>query len=231
MAYNENKAFIPQSPAQLKKEYLETPFWFARFGPGSQITIVEDHPKNKPLRFIMKPSNKGGPAFATNLIKISDGFVQKDLELSKTSAQLLFYGLPDEVQNLKGCTFANDNGRWIFVAQTTPGHDENFPKSNQVAASMTEAPTEIGRQVQALVQGMEMTANLGIELNSKTMITIAEGMYVLYYYIIMGILPLASASPLATILNPSYTGRTSNPQPPPLGAFLSHPPYNPPLKK
>ena len=37
-----------------------------------------------------------------------------------------------------------------------------------------------------------------------------------------------SASPLATILNPSYTGRTSNPQPPPLGAFLSHPPYNPP---
>jgi len=50
-------------------------------------------------------------------------------------------------------------------------------------------------------------------------------------YIIMGILPLAFASPLATILNPSYTGRTSNPQPPPLGAFLSHPPYNPPLIK
>jgi len=168
----ENKAFVPQSPAQLKKEYMETPFWFSMFGPGSQITIVEDLPRNKPMRFYMKPDTKrGGPAYASNLIKITDGFSEKDLDLSKTSAQRLFLNLPDNIQNLKGCTFANDNGRWIFVAQTDTSLNSGFP---QPTRAPEHEQSTLDLRIRALKEAMSLTASLGTKIDSKIMIVLAE---------------------------------------------------------
>ena len=163
--------FVPKSPEQYRKEYMETPFWLAKFGPGSQFTVVEDLPRNKPMRYYMKPSQRGGPAYASNLIKITDGLVTKDLDLSITSAQLLFIALPgpEVVQNLKGCTFANDNGKWIFVGQTTPDMALNNP-----ASSATEAPTTIGNMVKMLHQAIEGNVNSGIKNTPEKVIEIAD---------------------------------------------------------
>ena len=163
--------FVPKSPEQYRKEYMETPFWIAKFGPGSQFTIVEDLPRNKPLRYYMKPSQRGGPAYASNLVKITDGIVTKDLELSMTNAQLLFIALPgpEVVQNLKGCTFANENGKWVFVGQTTPDMTLNNPASNA-----TEAPTTIGNMVKMLHQAIEANVNAGIKNTPDAVIKIAD---------------------------------------------------------
>ena len=163
--------FVPKSPEQYRKEYMETPFWIAKFGPGSQFTIVEDLPRNKPLRYYMKPSQRGGPAYASNLVKITDGIVTKDLELSMTNAQLLFIALPgpEVVQNLKGCTFANENGKWVFVGQTTPDMALNNPASNA-----TEAPTTIGNMVKMLHQAIEGNVNAGIKNTPAEVIKLAD---------------------------------------------------------
>lgn len=163
--------FVPKSPEQYRKEYMETPFWFFKFGPGSQFTVVEDLPRNKPMRYYMKPSNKGGPAFASNLIRITDGIVTKDLDISITNAQLLFISLPgpEVVQNLKGCTFANDNGKWIFVGQTTPDMTINNP-----APTTTEAPTTIGNMVKMLHAAIEANVNSGIKNTPDKVIEIAD---------------------------------------------------------
>ena len=169
---DDNNAFVPFSPAQSKKEYFDNPFWLSKFQPGSQFTIVEDHPRNKPMRYMIKKMKWGDAG--KSLIRINDGFVSKDLELGKMDAQLLFAGLPDDVQNLKGCTFANDNGRWIFVAQTMPGQEENFPKSNQIAASMTEAPTTIASQIQALHAAINTNINTGIKNTPEKVLEIAN---------------------------------------------------------
>jgi len=127
MAYPEPNKFVPQSFKQVQKEYLETPFWISSFGPGTQITVVEDLPTTKPFRYRLVPSNKGGPAYPENLIKISDGFTQKDLSISKTNTQKLLINIPDSINNLKGVTLANDSGRWVFVCQTDESSSANFP--------------------------------------------------------------------------------------------------------
>lgn len=174
MAY-ENKAFTPQSPAQLKREYMETPFWFSKFQPGSQLTIVEDLPRNKPMRFEMRPSNKGGPAYAVNLIKITDGFVSKDVELSKTNAQLLFSGLPDSIENLRGCTFANDAGRWVFVAQSDMGQSfqQNAQKSPKDASGQTNTNQVDGLYLK-LAQSVTLCTTIGQKTTKDVVVQIAR---------------------------------------------------------
>lgn len=171
----ENKPFVPQTFKQIKKEYMETPFWLGKFMPGSQLTIVEDLPTTKTFRYVMKPSNKGGPAYPVNLIRISDGYVEKDLELSKTNTQMLLVNLPDNIINLKGVTLANDMGRWVFVSQTREGDNSNFPKSAQIAASMEPAPVPQMDQkdlfVEQLVHLMRTNDSKNTGVNETTMIS------------------------------------------------------------
>lgn len=171
MEYNNKQAFVPQSFDQLKKEYIETPFWLARFGPGSQITIVEDQPRNKPFRYVMKPSQRGGPSYAVFLIKISDGYVTKDLELSKTNAALLFMGVPDHVQNFKGVTLANDNGRWIFISEES-APIANTPSSTGVPANVMGALDQKDKYVESLCGALKTSASIGHDINTADLIKI-----------------------------------------------------------
>jgi len=59
-------------------------------------------------------------------------------------------------QNMEGSQYNNSN----------PAQD--------ASGQANEAPTEIGRQVHALVSAMETTGKLGVEINAKVMTTLAE---------------------------------------------------------
>lgn len=178
----EQKPFVPQSFKQIKKEYMETPFWLGKFLPGSQLTIVEDLPKDKPIRYTMRPSNKGGPAFPVNLIRITDGFVEKDLELSKTNTQLLLVNLPEHITNLKGVVLANDMGRWVFVSQNDGSFNENFPsKSAEIAKSMEPAAQQsiktINDYAEMLAEAVKMNTSLGMTVTYPVLQKMADKIY------------------------------------------------------
>lgn len=178
MAYD-NKPFVAKSVDQMQKEYMERPFMLRSFYVGSQFTIVEDHIKSAPLRYKIETSQKTGKPYGTYLIKINDGYITKDLSLFPDEVISLFRTLPKTILNLNGVTVANENGKWVFVAQTTPDMNENMPKSNQIAASMEPAqiaPTDIGNQIKALYAAMQTNQATAITNSFKVVLDIAEKM-------------------------------------------------------
>lgn len=173
MAYNNDKPFVAKSVDQMQKEYMETTFKLRNFTIGSQFTIAEDHLRKVPLRYKMETSKKTGKPYGVYLIKINDGYITKDLSLFDDEVITLFRTLPATVTNLKGVTVANENGKWVFICQSD-GQIDNAPKSNQIAASMEPAPTEIGTLVKMLHNAIKSSKAAGKINDIKNVIEMAE---------------------------------------------------------
>lgn len=182
MTYDKNTQHTPLSWNTAKKEYIEKAFWLGQFKPGSSFTIVEDMPRGKAMRFYMKPNPKGGKAFETNLIRINDGFVEKDLEVGDIQAGVLFSTVPDTLTNLKGSTFVNDSGRWRYVAQSTDEMNANFPpKSSEISKSMEPEPQQqvktINDYAEMLAQAVKQNTSLGITTTYPILQKMADQIY------------------------------------------------------
>lgn len=170
MAHNE-EPFIPKSFKQIQKDYLETPFWISQFGFGSQITIVENIPATKPFRFKKTKSTKFPGDYVVNLIRITDGYTEKDLEVSKKNTEALMLNIPGHITNLKGVTLANNNGRWEFVCQTDESMNDGFKHAITQPVSPEE---QKDRFLKKMCEDMSQLNKVGISISADVMLKIAD---------------------------------------------------------
>jgi len=164
-----------------KKEYAEQPFTINAL-IGSQFTIEENLGISVCPRIKKVPTKDGKSVYDVVALKVSNGIFEKDLHLFESDWKKLCYALPEGLISLQGVTMKSvrdqNNPLWTnfeYIGVYPRGFDENVPKPSQDAPGQTnEAPTEIGRQIHALVSAMETTAKVGVEITAKVMTTLAE---------------------------------------------------------
>ena len=167
-----------------KKEYAEQPFTINAL-IGSQFTIEENLGISVCPRIKKVPTKDGKAVYDVVALKVSNGIFEKDLHIFESDWKKLCYALPEGLISLQGVTLKPsrdpNNPLWTkfeyvgISPQNMEGSQYNNGNPVQGAPGQTnEAPTEIGRQVHALVSAMETTGKIGVDINAKVMTTLAE---------------------------------------------------------
>ena len=187
MAYDRKPAEIKPAKAT-KKDYAEKPFSVYDLKmSGDEVTIEEalNFESSCPRIIQVKNYEREGTHDAVG-ITVSNGLFKKDLALTDNDWTKLCASLPSSLITLQGVKFKITSGvekrssKFIFLGVARQDLDGNqYNNASNFAqdkpGQANEAPTEIGKQIQALIQGMETTARLNIPIDSKTMTTMADG--------------------------------------------------------
>jgi len=113
------------------------------FRPNDSFTIVEDMPRTKLIRKVMKISAKGN-SYPAYLIRISSNNFEADLELFEGELNMLAIACPKTLENFKYTHLAFDGQRWVYGGNEPPVNlDPSVPlnetgKANQKDVFLTK---------------------------------------------------------------------------------------------
>jgi len=122
-----NQPNTPQRSAQSFGSVQENfKYRLANFNSGDQFTIVEDMPRNKPIRLETKrmTGEKNGRKYdfdaETYLIKVVSRGYEAFIELKPKELMTIATLCPKGLENFKGATFVYDGYNWSFLGIETP---------------------------------------------------------------------------------------------------------------
>jgi len=176
----------PQRPTQSFGSVQENyRYRMANFNSGEQFTIIEDMPRNKPVRLETKrmTGEKNGRKYdfdaQTYLIKVVSRGYDADIELKPKEFMTLATLCPKGLENFKGCTFVFDGYNWAYMGIETP----QAPISN-ISQAMTPrdprqpdlnpAPDQRDLFVTKLTSGMQTLEALGNKVDSAVVMKICD---------------------------------------------------------
>lgn len=113
---NQQVAKPPQTLGNMQNNYV---FRLSQFINGDQITIVEDLPKNKPVREVRKTSAKGNP-YSVYLIRINSNGFEADLELFAGELNNLAVACPKGTENFKGIVLVHNGRSFTYLMGNMP---------------------------------------------------------------------------------------------------------------
>ncbi len=100
-------------------------FRLSQFIANDQITIVENLPRNVPIRQVSKVSQKGKQYDVYNIRIRSNGF-EADLELFSGELNQIAIACPKGTQNFKGITLVHNGRTFVYLSSDAP-LDSNVP--------------------------------------------------------------------------------------------------------
>ncbi len=176
----------PQSFGNVQETYK---YRLNNFKSGDQFTIVEDMPKNKPIRLETKRlvGEKNGKKYdfdaKTYLIRISNRGYEADIELKPHDIPMFAILCPKGLDNFKGATFVFDGYNWSFMGIETP--QSNQTPINNISSAMRDprqpdlsAPTqpEDQRDVYAktLVSRIQVLNDMGTDAFMSDVLKLAS---------------------------------------------------------
>jgi len=154
------------------------------FNSGDQFTIVEDMPKNKPIRFETgEAQDKTGRKFESkkHLIRVVSRGYEADMVVYPKLLPGLAVLCPKGLENFKGATFVFDGINWAYmgIESTTQ------PPITSVSSAMRDprqpdlnpTPPQADQKdvaVNKLAEKISEYNMLGIEITTKMVMTISE---------------------------------------------------------
>jgi hypothetical protein len=125
----------PPEPALSLGEIQQTfTFKLRNFKYGDQFTIIEDLPRAKKCRQVVKKAMKTGQPYTVNAIRVSHNSFEADLELFGEELALIAVACPKDTINFKGIALSFDGQKWICVSSNTQdmGFQPNMPLNKPV---------------------------------------------------------------------------------------------------
>ncbi|MDD5387631.1 MAG: hypothetical protein PHQ22_10600 [Sulfuricurvum sp.] len=165
----------PQTFGNIQNNYV---FRMSQFIGNDQITIVEDLPKNRPVRQATKKSAKGND-YVVYLIKIDfNGFVS-DLEMFGHELNTLAVACPKGTENFKGITLVH-NGRSLVYLSTDAPLDPSVPRRTDTRqpdlSAPAQAPTEdvVLNNMRQMLADIKTLTKLGVAVKVDQVIKICD---------------------------------------------------------
>jgi len=145
------------------------------FISGDQFTISEDMPRSKPIRFEIGEGTKDGRTFEskTYLIRVKSKGYEADMEIYGRDLPGLSILCPIDLANFRGATFVFNGNNWAFLGIDAPAQqtrDPRQPDLNPPNSQVDQAKMSIDK----LIGDMKTVSKLGITLDAKQMMTIAD---------------------------------------------------------
>jgi len=128
----------PKPPQMLGALQASYTFRLSQFIANDQITIVEDLPKNRPVREFKKTSAKGN-SYTVYLIRINSNGFEADLELFAGELNQIAIACPKGTENFKGITLVH-NGRMFVYLSTAYPLDPSVPLRTDVRQPDLNSP-------------------------------------------------------------------------------------------
>jgi len=157
----------------------------ANFNSGDQFSIVEDMPRNKPIRLETKrmTGEKNGRKYdfdaETYLIKVVSRGYEAYIELKPKELMTIATLCPKGLENFKGATFVFDGYNWSYLGIETP----QAPISN-ISQAMTPrdprqpdlnpAPDQRDLFLTKLTTGMTTLEGLGNKVDAALVMKICD---------------------------------------------------------
>jgi hypothetical protein len=172
----------PKPPQTLGDMQTHYAFRMSQFINGDQITIVEDLPKNKPVRENRKKSQKGND-YTVYLIRINANGFEADLEMFAVELNNLAIACPKGTDNFKGIVLVHNGRTFTYLMGNMPTPQAAIiPDRRQpdlyASPAPVEAPVDQSKAfIVKMVNGMEYMKKVyspEYRITTKVLMTIAE---------------------------------------------------------
>jgi len=155
----------------------------SNFNSGDQFTIIEDMPRNKPVRLETKrmAGEKNGRKYdfdaETYLIKVESRGYEADVELKPKELMTIATLCPKGLENFKGCTFVFDGYNWSYLGietQQAPISSIGQAMRDPRQPDLNPAPDQRDLFVQKLTTGITTLEALGNKVDAAVVMKICD---------------------------------------------------------
>jgi len=174
MTYQTNSApKPPQTFGNIQNNYV---FRMSQFIGNDQITIVEDLPKNRPVRQSTKKSAKGND-YTVYLIKIDYNGFQSDLEMFGHELNTLAVACPKGTENFKGISLVHNGRSFVYLSTSAP-LDASVPMRTDARQPDLSAPKpaeDFGlNNIRQMLNDVKTMTRVGVTVKIDQMTKIAD---------------------------------------------------------
>jgi hypothetical protein len=164
----------PQTLGNIQNNYV---FRLSQFIGNDQITIVEDLPKNRPVRQVTKKSSKGND-YTVYLLKVDfNGFVC-DMELFGHELNTIAVACPKGTENFKDITLVHNGRAFVYLSTAFPlasAGTSRDARQPDLSVPVQEPVEDFGlKNIRQMLADIKTVTKLGVSVKVDQVTKIAD---------------------------------------------------------